>query len=81
MVAATCVDANTASTASIVRGAAAVPWLEGLRLPARLVGNDDTVVRVAGWPAAARATRGTNSQRHPSLCSGGSDAGRPSMRS
>jgi thiamine biosynthesis lipoprotein len=50
VVAATCVDANTASTAAIVRGDAAVPWLESLRLPSRLVGNDDRVVRVAGWP-------------------------------
>ncbi|MDQ6846689.1 MAG: FAD:protein FMN transferase [Candidatus Dormibacteraeota bacterium] len=56
VVAATCVDANTASTAAIVRGAAAVPWLEEQRLPSRLVGNDDVVVRFAGWPEpAARA--------------------------
>jgi thiamine biosynthesis lipoprotein ApbE len=48
--AATCVDANTAATASIVRGQGAVPWLESLRLPSRLVGNDDGVVRIAGWP-------------------------------
>jgi thiamine biosynthesis lipoprotein ApbE len=52
VVAATCVDANTAATASIVRGAAAVPWLEELGLPSRLVDNDDGVVRVAGWPQA-----------------------------
>jgi thiamine biosynthesis lipoprotein len=50
VVAATCVDANTAATASIVRGAAAVPWLDGMGLPSRLVANDDAVVRVAGWP-------------------------------
>jgi thiamine biosynthesis lipoprotein ApbE len=50
VVAATCVDANTAATASIVRGAAAVPWLEEIGLPSRLVSTDDTVLRVAGWP-------------------------------
>ncbi len=50
VVAATCVDANTAATAAIVRGEAAVPWLESLRLPSRLVRNDHTVVGVAGWP-------------------------------
>jgi thiamine biosynthesis lipoprotein len=50
VVAATCVDANTAATASIVRGAAAVLWLDGMGLPSRLVANDDAVVRVAGWP-------------------------------
>jgi FAD:protein FMN transferase len=50
--AASCLDANIASTAAIVRGAAAVPWLEGLGLPSRLVGVDGTVCHVAGWPAA-----------------------------
>lgn len=47
----TCVDANIASTAAIVRGAAAPEWLASLGLPARLVSNDGEVVRVAGWPA------------------------------
>ena len=48
--AATCVDANAASTAAIVLGDAAPRWLEERRLPARLVGLDGTVTRVAGWP-------------------------------
>jgi thiamine biosynthesis lipoprotein len=48
--AATCVDANTATTAAIVRGDAAIAWLEGLGLPARLCRADGSVVRVAGWP-------------------------------
>jgi FAD:protein FMN transferase len=47
--AASCVDANTASTASIVMGAAAYPWLEQRRLPARLVAVDGHVVTTAGW--------------------------------
>lgn len=51
--AATCVDANTASTAAIVRGDRAVGWLEALGLPARLVRPDGTVVTVAGWPEDA----------------------------
>ena len=50
VVAATCVDANAAATASIVRGAPALPWLKEMGLPSRLVDNDDAVVRVAGWP-------------------------------
>jgi thiamine biosynthesis lipoprotein len=50
--AATCVDATIASTASIVRGSAAPAWLARLRLPARLVGADGSVVTVAGWPAS-----------------------------
>ncbi|TMD03210.1 MAG: FAD:protein FMN transferase [Chloroflexi bacterium] len=51
VVADTCVDANIASTASIVRGTAAVEWLGSLRLPARLVDWDGHVVRTGGWPA------------------------------
>jgi FAD:protein FMN transferase len=47
----TCTDANTASTAAIVRGADAPGWLSGLRLPARLIGQDGTVITTAGWPA------------------------------
>jgi FAD:protein FMN transferase len=49
--AASCVDANTASTASIVRGRAAVEWLAGLGLPSRLVHAGGRVHRVAGWPS------------------------------
>ena len=48
--AATCVDANAASTAAIVRGPAAQEWLDALRLPARLVDRSGTVVTTAGWP-------------------------------
>jgi thiamine biosynthesis lipoprotein len=46
-----CVDANTASTAAIIRGAAALPWLRDAGLPARLVAHDGTVETTAGWPA------------------------------
>ncbi|HEY6296830.1 MAG TPA: FAD:protein FMN transferase [Streptosporangiaceae bacterium] len=49
--AASCVDANIASTAAILRGGQAPRWLDGLRLPARLVGHDGAVVTVGGWPA------------------------------
>jgi FAD:protein FMN transferase len=52
--AATCVDANTATTAAIVRGDGAIAWLESLGLPARLCRHDGCVVRVAGWPEPAR---------------------------
>ena len=44
------VDANTASTASLVLGDAAPAWLAERSLPARLVTHDGTVVTVAGWP-------------------------------
>lgn len=48
--AATCVDANTAATAAVVKGEAAPAWLAGLALPARLVAQDGSVLIVAGWP-------------------------------
>jgi thiamine biosynthesis lipoprotein len=45
-----CVDANAASTAAIVLGAAAPIWLEHQWLPARLVATDSTVRYVGEWP-------------------------------
>jgi thiamine biosynthesis lipoprotein len=48
--AATCVDANTASTAAIVLGDHAPAWLERWGLPARLVDLDGRVVTTPGWP-------------------------------
>jgi thiamine biosynthesis lipoprotein len=49
--AASCLDANIASTAAIIRGEPAVAWLEGLGLPSRLVRADLSVRHVAGWPS------------------------------
>jgi FAD:protein FMN transferase len=49
--AASCVDANTATTAAIVRGAEAPRWLRALGLPARLVDAGGAVVTVNAWPA------------------------------
>jgi thiamine biosynthesis lipoprotein len=49
--AASCVHANIASTAAILRDGRALGWLEGMRLPARLVRHDGTTVTVGGWPA------------------------------
>lgn len=49
--AASCLDANIASTAAIIRSDRAIPWLESLGLPARLVGVDHGVSHVAGWPS------------------------------
>jgi thiamine biosynthesis lipoprotein ApbE len=51
--AASCLDANTAATASIVRGEGAAEWLERMGLPARLVARDGSTCAVAGWPAEA----------------------------
>ena len=46
-----CLDANIASTASIIRGETAPAWLEEQRLPSRLVGTDGVARHVAGWPS------------------------------
>jgi thiamine biosynthesis lipoprotein len=48
--AASCADANTASTAAIIRGEQAPEWLTRHELPARLVRRDASVLYVAGWP-------------------------------
>ena len=49
--AASCTDANIASTAAVIRGRAAPAWLARLRLPARLVDEAGRVRTVGGWPA------------------------------
>jgi thiamine biosynthesis lipoprotein len=50
--AASCLDANIATTAAIVRGQRAVPWLSSLGLPSRLVSAAGRAVHIAGWPSA-----------------------------
>jgi thiamine biosynthesis lipoprotein ApbE len=52
--AATCVDANIASTWSIVSGRTALGRLRALGLPARLVSVDGQVTTVCGWPGEHR---------------------------
>jgi thiamine biosynthesis lipoprotein len=53
--AATCVDANIASTAAIVLGDDAPAWLAGRGLPARLVDHEGETVVLAGWPRESAA--------------------------
>jgi thiamine biosynthesis lipoprotein len=50
VVAASCVDANIASTAAIVMGERAAAWLQANRLQSRLVDRDGSVHRLSGWP-------------------------------
>jgi thiamine biosynthesis lipoprotein len=52
--AASCLDANVASTAGIVLGEDAPAWLSERGLPARLVSTSGSVVRVGDWPDDAR---------------------------
>jgi thiamine biosynthesis lipoprotein len=54
--AASCVDANIASTWAIVRPDRARNRLSALGLPARLVAHDSSVVTVGGWPAIEDCT-------------------------
>jgi thiamine biosynthesis lipoprotein len=49
--AADCAQANIATTAALVRDEAALRWLRGLGLPARLVDRRGRVATVGGWPA------------------------------
>lgn len=48
--AASCVEANAASTAAIIRSAAAPGWLGSLGLPARLVSTAGAVMTIGAWP-------------------------------
>jgi thiamine biosynthesis lipoprotein len=49
--AATCVEANAASTAALIMGDHALRWLDDMNLPARLVHADGGVHYAGGWTA------------------------------
>jgi FAD:protein FMN transferase len=66
--AASCVDANIASTAAIVRGAAALAWLDAQHLPARCVEHAGAVRLAGGWPEESPGARSVDpggSSRRP----------------
>jgi thiamine biosynthesis lipoprotein len=48
-----CVDANVAATAAVIKGDDALDWLTHTGLPARLTHADGTVAVVGGWGAEA----------------------------
>jgi thiamine biosynthesis lipoprotein ApbE len=48
--AASCAEANIATTAALVKGATAAAWLTGFGLPARLVDHDSRLLYVGDWP-------------------------------
>lgn len=52
--AATCAEANAATTAALVKGAGAEGWLTRMALPARLVSQEGQVITTPGWPDALR---------------------------
>jgi thiamine biosynthesis lipoprotein len=53
--AASCLDANIASCASVILGTAAPRWLADRGLPGRLVAADGNVVTVGNWPVEGGA--------------------------
>ncbi len=53
--AASCLDANVASTAAFVLAEKAPAWLRARRLPSRLVRKDGSVLTIADWPQEAVA--------------------------
>ena len=59
----TCVDANAASTAAVIRGRRALGWLASLSLPARLVNTAGAVFTVAGWPSEAETAESETTQK------------------
>ncbi len=79
-----CVEANAATTASVVWGADAPDRLVAFGTPARLVGEDGDVVTVNGWPdptvvakpVAPRARTGTSGRPLAALSAAGG-AGSP----
>jgi thiamine biosynthesis lipoprotein len=50
--AASCTEANIATTAALVKADAAPAWLDGLGLPSRLADWDGNVTAIGGWPIA-----------------------------
>lgn len=54
--AASCEEANTVTTAAVVRGIDALPWLREFGLPARLVSRGGKAVTFGGWPADGAGT-------------------------
>lgn len=55
VVAATCLRANTAATAALVRGNGAIAWLQRVGLPARAVSHSGSPATLHGWPREVAA--------------------------
>jgi thiamine biosynthesis lipoprotein len=52
----TCAEANSLTTAAIVRSWLAVPWLRSKGVPARLVTADGEIITLGGWPTEQAAS-------------------------
>jgi thiamine biosynthesis lipoprotein len=55
--AASCADANIATTSAHIRAGAAPAWLARMGVPARLVSQNGRVYAIGSWPADGRRTR------------------------
>jgi thiamine biosynthesis lipoprotein len=55
--AASCADANIATTAALIRAGAAPAWLARLGMPARLVSHTGRVYTIGAWPADEQRTQ------------------------
>lgn len=55
VVAPTCLRANTATTAAMVKGGDALAWLRSTGLPSRLVSHEGALVTLGGWPREVAA--------------------------
>ena len=55
VLASSCLRANTATTAAMVKGDGAVAWLRASGLPARLVSDRGALVTLGGWPREVAA--------------------------
>ncbi len=55
--AASCADANIATTSALIRAGAAPAWLARLGVPARLVSATGRVYTIGAWPADTRRTQ------------------------
>jgi thiamine biosynthesis lipoprotein ApbE len=55
--AASCAEANIATTGALVKGSAAAEWLGEMGLPARLIDHDGRVLYVGDWPKQQEGAR------------------------
>jgi thiamine biosynthesis lipoprotein len=55
--AASCADANIASTSALIRAGAAPAWLARMGVPARLVSQSGRVYTIGAWPADKQRTQ------------------------
>ncbi|MEO8897977.1 MAG: FAD:protein FMN transferase [Candidatus Dormibacter sp.] len=62
-IAGTCLDANIAATAAIVKGAGTVDWLSERDVPGRLISAQSEVARTRGWPHPAAVRAGSGRDR------------------